>query len=83
MRNIKSDSNLYINKNSLSGNYKFEWQEGFGAFSCSKSQLKQVISYIENQEEHHRKITFTDEYIGFLENYGVEYKPEYLFKTPE
>ncbi|MBQ4359533.1 MAG: transposase, partial [Proteobacteria bacterium] len=57
----------------------FAWQEGFGAFSYAKSQIDNVIRYIENQEEHHRKKTFREEYIDFLKAFGVEYDERYIF----
>jgi putative transposase len=78
VRDIKFNSTNFINtKKFLMG--KFYWQEGFGAFSCSHSQLDKVVNYIKNQETHHKKKTFKDEYIDFLNRYNVEYKPEYLF----
>jgi REP element-mobilizing transposase RayT len=78
VRDIKFNSTNFINsKKYLRG--KFYWQEGFGAFSCSASQLDNVINYIKNQEEHHRKRTFREEYLSFLKKYNVDYKPEYLF----
>ncbi|TAM96914.1 MAG: transposase, partial [Chitinophagaceae bacterium] len=49
----------------------------------SKSHIPQVIRYIQNQEEHHKKITFIDEYIKFLESFGIDYRREYIFKEPE
>ncbi len=57
--------------------------EGFGAFSYSKSQASRVIAYVQNQEVHHRKITFLDEYKKFLEKFGVDYDERYIFKAPE
>jgi putative transposase len=78
VRDIKYNSTNFINsKKYLKG--KFYWQEGFGAFSCSHSQLDKVINYIKNQEVHHRKKTFKEEYLDFLKIYDIEYKPEYLF----
>ena len=59
--------------------YKFSWQEGYGAFSYSKSQLDKVVKYILNQHFHHRKIAFREEYLDFLEKFEIEYKTEYLF----
>jgi putative transposase len=59
---------------------KFELQEGYGAFSYSKSHLKNVIKYIENQEKHHTKKSFLDEYRKILDKFEVEYKEEYIFK---
>ena len=76
---VKSDSSKFINKKKwMLG--KFSWQEGFGAFSYSRSQLDNVINYIRNQESHHSKNTFKDEYTTLLEKFGVEYNNKYLFK---
>ena len=58
---------------------KFHWQAGYGAFSVSQSNLTAVIRYIENQEEHHKRITFQDEYRRFLEAYGVEFDERYIW----
>jgi putative transposase len=78
MRDIKANSGKWINEQKLC-NHKFQWQEGFGAFTYSISQLDNVIKYIENQEEHHKKQSFKEEYIAFLKNFQIEYKDEYLF----
>lgn len=79
LQDIKGSSSKWINeKNFVKG--KFEWQEGYAAFSYGKSQIKNVINYIENQEEHHRNRTFTEEYIAFLEKFEVEYDEKYIFK---
>ena len=76
---VKSDSSKFINRKKwICG--KFSWQEGFGAFSYSRSQLNDVINYIRNQETHHSKKTFKDEYKILLEKFGVEYNNKYLFK---
>ena len=56
---------------------------GFGAFSYSKSQASRVIVYVQNQEVHHRKITFLEEYKSFLEKFEIEYDERYIFKIPE
>ncbi len=82
MQNIKQDSSGWINRKKFIKE-KFEWQEGFGAFSYSKSQASRVIGYVQNQENHHRKITFLDEYKKFLEKFEVDYDERYLFKAPE
>jgi len=82
MQHIKQDSSKWVNQKKFITE-KFEWQEGYGAFSFSKSQVSRVISYIQNQEAHHRKITFLDEYKKFLENFGVDYDKRYIFKAPE
>ncbi len=58
---------------------KFQWQEGFGAFSYGHSSLDRVIKYVLNQKEHHKKESFKDEYINFLKKFNVDYKDEYLF----
>ena len=57
----------------------FAWQEGYGAFSVSSSNINRVIRYIENQEKHHRKISFEDEFITLLKRHGVDYDPKYVF----
>ena len=78
LRDIKANSSKFINGNKwIAG--KFEWQQGFGAFSCSHSQLTNVITYIKNQEEHHKTKTFREEYIEFLEAYNIDFKNEYIF----
>lgn len=81
LQDIKRNSSLWINQKKLV-NGKFEWQEGYGAFSYSKSHVKQVIEYIENQEAHHRKLTFREEYLDFLIKFEVEYDERYVFKDP-
>jgi putative transposase len=79
---IKAGSSGFINRQRwMMG--RFTWQEGFGAFSYSRSQLPIVIRYIQNQERHHAKKTFRQEYEEFLKRFGVDYHPEYLFKPVE
>ena len=78
VREIKKSSNSFINENKLS-KFRFSWQEGFGAFSYSHSQLDNVIGYIMNQKEHHIKRTFKEEYIDFLHQFNVDYNEIYLF----
>ena len=78
MRDIKANSSGWISVQKFC-NHKFQWQEGFGAFTYSKSQLDNVIKYIDDQEEHHKKQSFKDEYISFLKKFDVDYKTEYLF----
>lgn len=82
MRLIKSDSSEWINKREFTNN-TFRWQEGYIAFSYSRSQIKMVARYIENQEEHHRRKTFLKEYQDFLDHFEVEYDQRYIFKSPE
>ena len=80
VRDIKANSSRFINeKRWVMG--RFSWQEGFGAFSYSRSQLGTVIRYIENQQEHHAKKSFRDEYTELLEKFGVAYDQRYIFKT--
>ena len=81
MKDVKQFSSKWINDNKLVKG-KFEWQGGFGAFSYSKSHLKNVIKYIENQEEHHKKQTFVEEYKETLDKFEVDYKKEYCFHEP-
>lgn len=82
MRDIKANSSRFINeKKFVKG--KFSWQEGFGAFSYSHSHLDRVIAYIQNQENHHRKKTFKEEYLELLEKFQIKYNEEYLFEWIE
>ncbi|MBS4027618.1 MAG: IS200/IS605 family transposase [Ignavibacteriales bacterium] len=82
VRDIKAGSSKFINdSNWMKG--KFNWQEGFGAFSYSRSQIDTVIKYILNQEEHHHKKTFKEEYINLLEKFEIEYDEKYLFEWIE
>lgn len=79
MQDVKGDSSKWINeKGFVKG--KFEWQAGFGGFSYSLSQIDHVVKYIQNQEIHHAKKTFLQEYIEFLEKFKVPYDERYLFK---
>ena len=79
IKSVKQSSSKWINdRKYIKG--KFEWQEGFGAFSYSKSQIKKVAEYIENQEGHHQKKTFLEEYEEILEKFEVEYNKHYIFK---
>jgi REP element-mobilizing transposase RayT len=78
IRDIKNNSSNFINeKNFVIG--RFSWQEGYGAFSYSHSQLNTIYSYIANQEEHHRTKSFREEYIDFLKKFEIEYDEKYLF----
>jgi REP-associated tyrosine transposase len=78
-RDIKANSSSFIKEKKLV-NSLFSWQEGFGAFSYSKSQAMEVVDYILNQPERHRKITFREEYLDFLAKYEIEYDEKYLFE---
>jgi len=82
MFHVKRSSSLWINDNKLCpGN--FAWQEGFGAFSYGKSQIPTIARYIENQQKHHMKRNFIDEYIGFLKAFEIEYDERYIYKPIE
>ena len=82
MQNVKRNSSEWINKEKLVFG-KFSWQAGYGAFSYSKSQISNVAKYIENQDEHHKKKTFIEEYKKILTDFGIEYDERYIFKTIE
>jgi len=75
---IKSNSSRWINERGFI-NGKFTWQEGFGVFSYSESQLDNVIGYINNQEQHHKFKSFKEEYIELLHKFNVDYDERYLF----
>ncbi len=79
MQDIKGDSSLWINnKGFVQG--RFSWQEGYGAFSYSKSQVDSVIEYIKNQELHHCKRTFIEEYREILEKFEIDFDDRFIFK---
>ncbi|MFY8036610.1 MAG: IS200/IS605 family transposase [Cyclobacteriaceae bacterium] len=78
VENIKTSSNAWVKANKLS-KFKFEWQKGYGAFSHSRSQLDSVIKYILNQEQHHKKKSFREEYLEMLKKYDVSFNNDYLF----
>jgi REP element-mobilizing transposase RayT len=78
IRDIKNNSTNFINDQKFLRN-KFSWQEGFGAFSYSHSQIDDVYQYILNQENHHKKRTFREEYLEFLKKFEVKYDKKYLF----
>ncbi|HLP52412.1 MAG TPA: IS200/IS605 family transposase [Chitinophagales bacterium] len=79
LQDIKGDSSKWIKSNKLT-KHKFEWQEGYGAFSYGASQVDNVIDYIKQQKEHHRKRTFIQEYVEFLKLFKIEYDEQYIFK---
>ncbi len=82
MRIVKGDSSEWINQQRFTPAI-FRWQEGYGAFSYEKKKISVVATYIENQELHHQKKTFLDEYREFLNAFDVEYDEKYIFKLPE
>ena len=79
MQDVKGCSSKWINEKGFL-NQKFEWQDGYGAFSYGRSQVDAVINYINNQEIHHKKVTFRDEYLSFLQKFEIDYKEEFIFK---
>ena len=79
---VKVESNKFINEKRFCMG-KFSWQEGYGAFSYSKSQVENVKNYVLNQEEHHKKKSFRTEYVQLLEKFEIEFKTEYLFEFYE
>ena len=82
LQDIKGSSSKWINDNKLAKG-KFQWQEGYGAFSYSKSALPKLIEYVKNQEKHHKKKTFTEEYREFLKAFEVEFDDRYIFHEIE
>ena len=78
VRYIKNNSTNFINEKKLVKG-KFSWQEGYGAFSYSHSQINDVYNYILNQEEHHKKKTFKEEYLEFLNKFEIPFEERYLF----
>jgi len=79
MKNVKAKSSKYINDNQLT-KQRFEWQEGFGAFSYSHTSIHAVYNYILNQQTHHKRQNFTDEYVELLETFRIEYDRNYIFQ---
>ncbi len=79
LRLVKGDSSEWINKEKLNPQ-KFYWQGGYGAFSHSRSEIDKIAKYIMNQQEHHKKISFLDEYKNLLEEFCIEYDERYIFK---
>jgi putative transposase len=75
---LKGDSSKWIHEE-FRNLRAFEWQDGYGGFTVSKSQLPDVIAYIRNQREHHRKGSFEDEYLELLKKHGVDYDERYLW----
>jgi len=82
IQNVKSESSKWINSHNVCV-HPFAWQEGYGAFSYAKSQVADVVRYVQNQEIHHRKQTFLEEYGKFLTLFEIEWKEQYTFKQLE
>jgi putative transposase len=78
---IKANSSKWINETKME-RFRFEWQAGFGAFSYSKWDVEKIINYIHNQEEHHKKDTFKEEYLKFLEDFEIDFDEKYIFQEP-
>jgi putative transposase len=78
VRDIKNNSSKFINKKGWINGH-FEWQEGFGGFSYSRSQRSKVINYIENQEEHHKENSFQSEYLEILNKFEIDFDEQYVF----
>ena len=81
MLKIKSNSSKWINDQGICSS-RFEWQSGYGAFSVSRSHIKAVFNYIKNQEEHHYKRSFREEYLELLKKYNVDFDERYIFDDP-
>lgn len=79
MKSVKARSSKYINDHELTGS-RFEWQEGYGVFSYSHSQIDRVYRYILSQEEHHKKQSFRNEYLDFLQKFKVAFDEKYIFE---
>jgi putative transposase len=79
MKTVKGKSSKYINDHRLTDN-RFEWQEGYGVFSYSQSQIDRVYQYVAQQVEHHQKQSFKNEYKGLLDKFKVPYEERYLFE---
>lgn len=75
---IKTSSNYWIKENKFS-KFKFNWQNGYGAFTHSHSQVDAVAKYVLNQENHHQKKTFKEEYFEMLNKFKIDYKEQYVF----
>jgi len=79
LRDLKANASGWINESGLLRSDRFAWQQGYGAFTVSESQVEKVRRYIRNQEAHHRKMTFEEEFIVLLRANGIEYDPEHLW----
>ncbi len=78
LHDIKQSSSKFINKNNWTAGH-FSWQEGYGAFSYSRSHLDNIYQYIQNQQEHHKTKSFKEEYLEFLKKFDIVYDSRYLF----
>ena len=82
MKEVKQSSSRWINRNHMVAG-RFSWQEGYGAFSHSKTELPRVMEYIQRQEEDHGVVSFRQEYIELLQSHHIEFNDQYIFKDVE
>jgi len=82
LQDIKGSSSKWINEKGFTQN-KFSWQAGYGAFSYSHSQIDRVAKYIMNQEKHHKKKSFREEYLELLERFDISYEEQFILKDIE
>ncbi len=82
MREVKANSSAWVNEQKFL-QPRFEWQKGYGAFSYGKSQVAAVFKYVQNQEAHHKKRTFREEYLDFLQKFEIDHDEKYIFHDPE
>ncbi len=82
MKSTKSKSSKWLNESKLLED-RFEWQSAFGSFTYSEKEISKVFDYVKNQETHHQKMTFREEYILMLKAHKIDFLPEYLFKELE
>ena len=82
MKSAKAKSSKWINENNLL-RHRFQWQSGFGCFSYGHSQKNDVYQYIANQKEHHKRMSFKEEYEKLLKMFEIEYDERFIFKKPE
>jgi len=75
MRVIKTNSSKWMNEHQA----QFTWQDGYGAFGVSESNIPAVVKYIHSQKQHHRKMTFEDEYLAFLKKHKIDFDPRFVF----
>jgi REP element-mobilizing transposase RayT len=82
LKNAKAKSSKWLNESNLL-EHRFEWQSGFGSFTYSEKEVQKVVEYVKNQETHHQKMTFKEEYLMMLKAHNIDFLPEYLFKDLE
>lgn len=82
MQSVKAKSSKWLNEKSFLQD-RFEWQGGFGAFTYSEREIAKVFNYVKNQEKHHQKFSFREEYVAMLKAHDIPFSPEYLFKELE